>query len=481
MKHVLTPPLPQDEDGTRLIDFSQTDPLLIEGDLDGFWDNDFASDIPISRQQNSAPVIAPTATRLRGYMVPIPKTSSEEKGHNVPIKVAQNNEGKNNDSCTTLAASKRNADACRRNRLKRKADEDNLRKRNEELEQNRGFFLHRIAELRFQVDVLRMAGSVDLRRENDLLRAEIRRHKAYLKDVVQVVKKHPRILLEEKARLLQSCLDDCMSQVIGLTYHSRQWARLHTIRRGNLSMNIYYDMLPKNVPLSEVKRINLRYEVLNAPASAKTFHHVLRMFDDNNTQNNRLKEIAEAEVCSRWQVNQLVSPELEETLAVLSPEGNVQISTYSEHQDDKARIQTTVIACSLEERKKLVPQALFEKHEEDIVRCNIIERMSSEVVPVYMHGMTNCDKELAQARIPFQTSAEVNFTKGHIIVPHPDDPNACHVIAVSTIPIGNFPKLLSPSDFITEDGRLADAYARLSAQQFDFFVEEMASYNETVE
>lgn len=396
-------------------------------------------------------------------------SSSSQKSSN--FQADNSNEG------ALISVNKRNAEACRRNRLKRKADEENLRKRNEELEGNRGFFLERIAELQFQVDALRMAGSIDLRKENEFLRKEIALHKSYLDDMVKAVKKHPKILLEERARLIKTFLNDSVAHVVGLAYSSAGWQYLHTTRHGIFSMRMHYDVLPKNVPLSEVKRINIRCELLNAPAGAKAFHNFVSSLWHDQGRMRRYKEALQVMSEADWNIDTTnMSSELKEALSALPTEDNVRIATCTEYENNRIQLQTTMSACSA--KQNLVPRALFAKDDKDAERDLVIDSMTSEAKPAFIHAITNCDQELAEAKVPTPYIAPFKFTNGHVIVPHDTDPNSCHVVAVSTVPIGTFPTLRTPADMFTKDGLLTDMYIESFSAQLEFFMEEVTAFCE---
>lgn len=372
----------------------------------------------------------------------------------------------------------RNAEACRKNRLKRKADEENLRKRNEELEENRGFFLERIAELQYQVDALQMAGSIDLRKENELLRIEISKHKAYLDDMVKAVKRHPKILLEERARLLKTCLDNSVAHVVGLAHRSTSWRHLHTTRRGEFSMRTHYDVYPKNVPFGEIKRINIRSELLNVPAPAGVFHKFVRTMWQDKERIRKFKEAMSSLNDVDWEIDEFRSPELDETLSCFPPEDQVQLALCTEMENNNVRLKTTMSACTA--HQNLVPQALFGNDDSDPERERTLSDMPDVAIPVHIYTVTNCDEELVQAKIiTGHTSSErFKVTNGHVVLPNEKDPNSCHVVAVSSIPIGHFLPLRTPHDMMTDDGVLTEKYINMLNAQLEFLAEEATAFCE---
>lgn len=79
------------------------------------------------------------------------------------------------------------AAASRKTRLKRKLEKQGLISRNEDLEKEQKSFRKTIAELQSEIQNLKHAqcsnGSIDLKTENLLLRAEVKRHKTFLNHI----------------------------------------------------------------------------------------------------------------------------------------------------------------------------------------------------------------------------------------------------------------------------------------------------------
>eukprot|EP00512_Aurantiochytrium_limacinum_P014857 CAMPEP_0171574808 /NCGR_PEP_ID=MMETSP0961-20121227/5592_1 /TAXON_ID=87120 /ORGANISM="Aurantiochytrium limacinum, Strain ATCCMYA-1381" /LENGTH=512 /DNA_ID=CAMNT_0012130223 /DNA_START=129 /DNA_END=1668 /DNA_ORIENTATION=+ len=76
------------------------------------------------------------------------------------------------------------AAASRATRQKRKREREELKKRNEQLEKDRDVYLTRIAELQTEVQGLRNSGTINVAKENELLRIEIRKHKAFIRSIL---------------------------------------------------------------------------------------------------------------------------------------------------------------------------------------------------------------------------------------------------------------------------------------------------------
>lgn len=67
-----------------------------------------------------------------------------------------------------------NAERLRRHRQKKKKERENMYKENQVLKQQREEHLKMIADLEMEVEALRTQGVVDLSKENELLKAEIK-------------------------------------------------------------------------------------------------------------------------------------------------------------------------------------------------------------------------------------------------------------------------------------------------------------------
>lgn len=81
-----------------------------------------------------------------------------------------------------------------------------------EHEINREIYLERTVELLCKVEPMRMAGLVDLRRWNELLREEIPKRKRRIKKVMKVVQRQPEMTLEERVHLRKDIVDSPVFQ-----------------------------------------------------------------------------------------------------------------------------------------------------------------------------------------------------------------------------------------------------------------------------
>mmetsp|Transcript_24080 Transcript_24080/g.42521 ORF Transcript_24080/g.42521 Transcript_24080/m.42521 type:complete len:479 (-) Transcript_24080:61-1497(-) len=160
----------------------------------------------------------------------------------------------------------KNAEHCRRHREKRKREEQKIRDRNQELERERELFLSRIADLETEVACLRGGGQVDFLKENQLLRAEIRKHKDFVKKIVQTTTLASEVTPEEQYRLLRSFLDNGCAQTIGLAYTSAadpSWKRADVLEFNGYKLRTWTQCLPRNEPIDKAHRLNIRVDVLD--------------------------------------------------------------------------------------------------------------------------------------------------------------------------------------------------------------------------
>lgn len=75
---------------------------------------------------------------------------------------------------TTTTVVSKNAERCRKHREKKREEEKKLYLENNSLKRERSEMLKQISDLEFEVQALRGQGAVDLSKENELLRAEIK-------------------------------------------------------------------------------------------------------------------------------------------------------------------------------------------------------------------------------------------------------------------------------------------------------------------
>jgi len=155
------------------------------------------------------------------------------------------------------------AAASRATRAKRKREKEDLKSRNDKLECDREKYLSHIAVLQTEVQTLRDAGRINLTKENDLLRTEIRKHKAFIMNIVSATTSVPDSTDEETYRTVKRGSDSAIGQVVGLTYTSvadPSWISGELEITGE-SFPLRLQMLPLGCNRMNMKRINIRLDM----------------------------------------------------------------------------------------------------------------------------------------------------------------------------------------------------------------------------
>mmetsp|Transcript_6594 Transcript_6594/g.7548 ORF Transcript_6594/g.7548 Transcript_6594/m.7548 type:complete len:542 (-) Transcript_6594:2232-3857(-) len=167
------------------------------------------------------------------------------------------------------------AAASRATRAKRKRELEELKQKNKRLELEREAFLNTIAELQMNVQALRETGSIDLRMENDLLRAELNEHKKFISQFKSVADGLPTTKNGKRVLMLQGA-DTAVSQVLGLISTSMvdpSW------RHGRIAsypqMRMRYQRLPHGSTCKSAKRLTFRIDLPFIPVSAEELAEIM--------------------------------------------------------------------------------------------------------------------------------------------------------------------------------------------------------------
>lgn len=174
-----------------------------------------------------------------------------------------------------------NAARVRRHREKKKREKEEMLEENQQLKRGRGELLKQIADLEHEVEGLRSRGEVDLSKENQLLRAEIKRHKYFIDQVVKVTLTTPNETEHlERLRLLRSGIASGQRHIKSLAYSSSRsnvlW-RPANVFSLNLTQDIQpvfepmYQYLPLDAEVDDAKRFNLRLQTTELPLNYKRF------------------------------------------------------------------------------------------------------------------------------------------------------------------------------------------------------------------
>jgi len=164
------------------------------------------------------------------------------------------------------------AAACRRFRARRKEEMAQLKRKNHELEVERDELLDRIALLQTETQTLRDHGTIDLGRENELLRSEIHLHKRFIATIVASTNVACGVPAAERVRIITAGLGSAAGQCIGLCYTSivdPSWRAAIPVRVLGRQVFARVQHLPLALKETEARRINMRFDFVQPYGSAK--------------------------------------------------------------------------------------------------------------------------------------------------------------------------------------------------------------------
>ena len=217
-------------------------PFEVSTDDTNFWDED-------NFFNSLAPLQFPETAPLDSAEQPLDTASAEEQKNTDP-NVGTISSKSNNSSQSASAGKKESGEesvedqalmtkrkkalvASRTNREKRKRQISELRKSNAELLKERIGFRKIVADLQLQVQTNREAGKIDLKTENELLRAELREHKTFIAQFKSITDGTPVSNSQKHLAALQGA-SAAIGQVLGV---------LHT-RYVNTEVTYACNMLP---------------------------------------------------------------------------------------------------------------------------------------------------------------------------------------------------------------------------------------------
>ncbi|GBG33303.1 Hypothetical Protein FCC1311_095272 [Hondaea fermentalgiana] len=354
----------------------------------------------------------------------------------------------------------RNAEACRRSRRKRKAAVDNLRKRNEELEEARDVYLERIAELQLQLGALKHAGVNDIARENELLRAEIRKHKASIAKIIRATTEAPNVLPEERLRLLETSIDDNLSQIIGLAHTSATWTPLNTLHSATgITAFPRHQLLPEHAPLEEVKRWTCRVDFCDVPSSAHLISESLWQSECDPESKKAIHERDWDDGFKRKVESYRVfegQPELEKTVG-----DRLSMSRYSEvkvGEDGNETLMHSMVCSATRACKVLVPRALLPKDDNE---DNAVLRATYDCLPegterCHVVSSAEITKSLHQVQlIPSSETRDVppstGMFWGWLVTPLEENPPRCHMTLIFSSALGHMSHLMDAQSLMHPD------------------------------
>mmetsp|Transcript_16019 Transcript_16019/g.18110 ORF Transcript_16019/g.18110 Transcript_16019/m.18110 type:complete len:526 (+) Transcript_16019:294-1871(+) len=190
------------------------------------------------------------------------------------------------------------AAASRKTRAKRKMEREQMTLRTLELEEEQGEFMKTIAHLQNQIQALKRCrssfGHIDLETENKLLRAEVKRHRAFVNQISTIRTSLPKYTREEKLRLARTGIDSAAGQGLGLAYSSvisNSWTRisipvpedLSHILNPDTRIEISYQYLPHGSTRQNAKRVNVRTDYFYIDGSPESLSEMVwRCYNNPN-------------------------------------------------------------------------------------------------------------------------------------------------------------------------------------------------------
>mmetsp|Transcript_10661 Transcript_10661/g.20990 ORF Transcript_10661/g.20990 Transcript_10661/m.20990 type:complete len:469 (-) Transcript_10661:529-1935(-) len=361
---------------------------------------------------------------------------------------------------------KRNAEACRKSRRKRKAAMENLRKRNEELEEARDVYLERIAELQLELGSLQHGTSVDIARENELLRAEINKHKASIARILRATQKAPEMLHEERIRLLETGIENSLGQILGLTHVSSGWPML-PVYKSDLGIEAFarQQFFPENVPVDEMKRWSARIDFCNLPVEARDIHEQLWNAEINPEEK---KKIHEGDWCDGVKRTVEAFPVLDNQPDIRRAFGNRLVFTkYTETAaDDPGPTDFITMRCSnTRATKVLVPRAILPDDQECLPLQQVYDEQPEGTRSCYVTSTTEFTKDLLRARLlpTVNDYSKTGLIWGYTCVPcEPaiDGTPRCHVILIFSAMLGHLSHMDGAEHLMPQNGSLPPNWER---------------------
>mmetsp|Transcript_19610 Transcript_19610/g.25421 ORF Transcript_19610/g.25421 Transcript_19610/m.25421 type:complete len:494 (-) Transcript_19610:194-1675(-) len=184
------------------------------------------------------------------------------------------------DTASNLEAIRRDCAnaASRKYRSKRKHERKELEARNLELECEQASFRQKIGDLQNEIQALKHSkvdvGRIDLKTENMLLRAEVKRHKTFVHHIHAMMHNFPKYKFtkEEKTELLRDGVESITGQVLGMCYTSiadKSWNYVEyfpTVKHlKGTKVVCRWQYLPFGSSKETATRLNLRTDTYNMP------------------------------------------------------------------------------------------------------------------------------------------------------------------------------------------------------------------------
>jgi len=237
----------------------------------------------------------------------------------------------------------------------------NLKRKNEELEEDRSLLLERIANLQMEAQMLRGFGTVSLDKENELLRAEIRRHKRFIQDIVQVTNNASGASDADQDRILLSGMSSALGQTLGLLYTSAadpSWKEScrDFVKGHEVILRTQY--LPIGSDYKTASRHSLRLDTFSPNITAKSL--VQHLMDHKNARINYLDYVGQLPIRGTTSMEKAI-----DTRHILQ-KGNhngdfMTVLKYTESTQDASEPDTEII-CAHTKHSSNVSNAGFPQH-----------------------------------------------------------------------------------------------------------------------
>ncbi len=226
------------------------------------------ADVQFQTSSENLSVEVGTEHKKKGRVARASTTKGMKKAASSPSS-KRKRENANSDDNEEKSAKRRAAIAAasRASRAKRKRELEELKQKNERLEKERESFLNTIADLQMKVQALRETGSIDLRMENDLLRAELMEHKNFISRFKRIADGMPTTNTAKKLMCKQGS-DTAVAQVLGLLSTSMadpSW-KIGTIPN-HPEIDMRYQRLPHGAAAENAKRVSVRVDIPVVPVN----------------------------------------------------------------------------------------------------------------------------------------------------------------------------------------------------------------------
>ncbi|GBG33569.1 Hypothetical Protein FCC1311_097922 [Hondaea fermentalgiana] len=443
----------------------------IDLDLDLEVDLDLDLDLDLNRSGGSSDGGGHEGSRGAPSMATTLASSSYSPAAEPRTHGVGSDGAKNVREDTYSARRRRNAASSRKVREKRKAERDALALRVSELQQDNELLLERIAVLQNEVQAQRFKdGGAGLEKENALLRAEIKRHKAFMERIVRVVHDHDTDQDETVQRTYLASVRSSLSRVMGMLYtsaHDPSWKPqpISSLSQASATVSCFYaQTLPLGVPTERAKVLNMRIDVDGVPLSQKrALARAQRMMTDAFTTNavfrlfQQLQEDEERR--QNLRINEFTSPGLRGVQQALKKQ-NEELHIFS-YADNVFEILVSMSSCTSQLNLSALGPRDASKDTDDASPPSILE--ADVMLTSTLSHMLSAAILPSEADLPHSTSTDkkednvmaADLLEGIVFFTRDGAPaDESSFIFVSTMPINTHMTIL-PRNTHDKDGTVA--------------------------